>query len=113
MKIEDYEFGKVKINGKKYEDDLIIIDGTIYPKWWRKEGHNLHLEDLTEIFSRKPDTLIVGTGFYGRMKVSEEIEKELEQIGCKLIVKKTKDAAKIFNEISDDKTIALAIHLTC
>jgi hypothetical protein len=111
--IEHYNFGHIIINGKEYNSDLIIFIDHIDDNWWRKEGHNLCIDDVKEIINKKPDILIIGTGFYGLMKVSPEIRKYLESIGIKLIVKKTKDACDEYNNLHQNKKVIAAFHLTC
>ena len=57
--IESYKFGEIIINGKKYNSDLIILKDRIYDNWWRKEGHNLCIDDIKKIIDKKPDILII------------------------------------------------------
>ncbi len=109
--IESYEFGKIKIAGKVYTSDVIVFPGRVLSNWWRKEGHKLSVEDLKEIIDFKPEVLIVGTGYYGRMEVPEETKKFLEKNGIELMYAPTQQAVKIFNEITKKK--AGAFHLTC
>ncbi|MEM0350743.1 MAG: Mth938-like domain-containing protein [Archaeoglobaceae archaeon] len=109
--IESYEFGKMRIAGKVYTSDLIIFPDRIMTNWWRKEGHRLSVEDLTEVLKFKPEILIVGTGYYGRMEVPEETKKFLEKNGIELVYAPTGEAVKIFNETSKKKVGAF--HLTC
>ncbi len=112
--ITHYEFGKIQINEETYFKDIIIIAEEIIPNWWRKEGHNLHLEDLHEVLSHKPEILIIGTGFNGMMKVPKRIIQQLEESGLIIIVTKSKDAVNKFNELSNKKQkVAVALHLTC
>jgi hypothetical protein len=111
--IENYSFGQILINGKKYNSDLIIFKDYIYDKWWRKEGHNLYIEDIQEILNKKPEIIIVGTGYYGLMKVTSELIKYLESIGIELIIKKTKDSCDEYNKLYKNKKVIAALHLTC
>lgn len=111
--IENYDFGQIFINGEKYNSDLIIFKDHIYDSWWRKEGHNLCIDDITEIIDKKPDTLIIGTGYYGLMKVSEELIKYLESNNIEVIIKKTKDACDEYNTLHQKKNVVAAFHLTC
>ena len=114
MQIESYRFGEIIINGKTYTQDLIIFPERIRTNWWRKEGHRLHLEDLTEVLEYKPEILIVGTGYDGLMKVPRELIETLEKKGIKVIVKKTKDACNEFNKyIKEKRKVIAAFHLTC
>ncbi|MCK4328483.1 Mth938-like domain-containing protein [candidate division WOR-3 bacterium] len=110
--IDSYEFGHIVIDGESYSNDVIILPDRIITHWWRKEGHRLAIEDLKDIFEENIDTLIVGTGAYGVMKVDEETKRELEKRGIKLIIAPTEDAVKIYNNSTSDKTAA-CLHLTC
>lgn len=110
--IGSYRFGTIVIDGKKYHSDVIIFPETIR-SWWRKEGHKLKPGDLKRVFSYKPDVLVVGTGSAGVMDVLDETVKEIESQGIELIIKRTDDACKIYNEISGDKKVVAALHLTC
>jgi len=112
--IENYNFGKILINGKEYNSDLIIFKDHIYDNWWRKEGHNLCIDDVKEIINKKPDILIIGTGFFGLMKVPKELIENIKLSGIKqVMVEKTGDACTEYNKLYKDKNIIAAFHLTC
>lgn len=109
-----YDFGKIQIDDKLYYKDLIIFEEEIFSNWWRKDGHNLHLEDLQEILRRKPDILVIGTGYNGVMKVSKNLIQQIEERDIRIIVAKSKDAVNKFNELTQKKQkVAIALHLTC
>jgi hypothetical protein len=67
MMIDSYDFGRITINGRSYDQDLIIFPDKIKAGWWRKEGHRLQMEDLDDVLESEPEVLIVGTGYYGEM----------------------------------------------
>ena len=114
MHIDSYSFGSMTVDGKEYKEDLIVFKDKIKSNWWRKEGHNLSLEDLTEVLNYKPEILIIGKGASGCMNVSEEIKRALEQRDIKVIAENTDKAYKIFNEkIKEGVDVAGAFHLTC
>jgi len=114
MKIEHYEFGKITIEGKTYSSDIIVFPDRVIPDWWRKEGHQLCIEDISEVIKYSPEIIVVGTGAYGVLVVLEETKKFLEQKNIKLIICSTKDAVKKFNElISQNKKTVGCFHLTC
>lgn len=114
--IDSYEFGTIVIDGKKYESDVIVFRDRVLDGWWRKEGHRLHVEDLGEVLDAQPgpDVLVVGTGYSGLMKVSNEVETELSANGIEIRAQPTKQACQTFNELvkSGRKAVA-ALHLTC
>lgn len=102
----------MKIDGKVYTKDLIIFPDKIIDNWWREEGHFLQTQDLFEIFQNKLNILIIGTGAYGLMKVSEELIKNLNDMKLDYFILNTFEAVKKFNETKDILKIG-AFHLTC
>ncbi|MFQ5948621.1 MAG: MTH938/NDUFAF3 family protein, partial [Acidimicrobiia bacterium] len=65
MHIDDYEYGRIVIDGREERKDVILTRSRIYPNWWRKEGHALSLEDLDPVVTQRPGVLVVGTGTAG------------------------------------------------
>ena len=111
--IESYNFGKIIINGEEYNSDIIIYKNSIDDKWWRRESHILRIEDIKKILENKPAILIIGTGYYGLMKVPLELIKYLETNNIEVITKKTKDACDEYNKLHQKKNVVAAFHLTC
>ena len=113
MNIDSYSFGKMVIEGKSFNSDLIIYPEKVDASWWRKVGHRVQLEDLTAVLTASPEVLIIGTGYMGLMKVPEELRKELRKKSTELYIEDSRRAVEIFNSINTKiKTIA-AFHLTC
>ena len=69
MKVEQYSFGNITIDGQTYTYDVIIYPERVDSSWWRKQGHNLQIEDLAGVIKAEPGVVIIGTGFFGVMKV--------------------------------------------
>jgi hypothetical protein len=113
MEIQEYDFGWIKIDGKIYENDLIIFPDRIFTNWWREEGHYLKESDIFEVFLEKPEVLIIGTGANGLMKIDEGVIKKAKELGIELIIENTYFAVKKFNEMSKIKKTIAALHLTC
>jgi len=114
VKIKSYEFGRIEIDGQAYTSDVIIDDDHVNSSWLRKEGHYFQVEDIEEILNAKPDVIILGTGKYGTMKVSNDVIKELESQGIEFVYANTDDACRRHNEISGSgKKVVTALHLTC
>ena len=111
--IESYGFGRMRIDGVTYTSDLTIFSDRVKSDWWRIEGHRLHVEDLAEVLRAKPETLVVGTGYFGLMKVLPETESHLRAEGMRLIAEKTGKAYRIYNDLSRSGRVAGAFHLTC
>lgn len=116
MKITGYRFGSISIDGRDFNKDLKIIKGTIFPEWWRKQGHLLQLDDIADVMAAKPHTLIVGTGASGLMKIAPGLKEALAEEGIRLETLPSELAVQRFNELVDMEgldRVALAIHLTC
>ena len=113
MKIEHYSFGSITINGRTYTSDVIIYPDRVNASWWRKEGHNLNIVDLTDVLNAKPDVLLVGTGSSGLMKVPKETLSYLESKGIKVHVSLTAQSVDLFNKLQSEKKVIAAFHLTC
>ena len=113
MKIDQYSFGSITIDGRRYTSDVIIYPDRVDSSWWRKEGHNLHIVDLKDIINAKPEVLVVGTGSPGLMKVPKETISHLESKGIEVHVSLTAKAVELFNKLQSDKKVIAAFHLTC
>lgn len=114
MTINSYRFGTIVVDGIKYDSDLIIHCEEVLGKWWRAEGHHLSLGDLQWVLARKPRALIIGQGYFGRMRLAEPAVKELESRGFQVEAAKTGAAVERFNTLLKmGIDVAGAFHLTC
>jgi len=116
IKIVRYRFGEIVIGNEKYSRDIIVSeDRVIVKNWWRKEGHRLCLDDIKDVLEKyRPKILVVGTGYYGFMKVSNDLKNFLKNNNIELIEAPTGDAIKKFNELVEKGIKVLgAFHLTC
>lgn len=112
--IEEYHFGRIVVNGQTYANDIKILNGEVHPEWWRDEGHRLVPGDARDLLEAAPDLLVIGTGYYGRMRVDDRFREAARKAGIELIEEKTGDAAKTFDRLRDEgKDVAAGFHLTC
>lgn len=112
MKIESYDFGKIKIDGKIYSHDVIVFADEV-KEWWREDSHWVDIDDIKEILEKQPKKIIFGTGYSGLMDVAEETKKILEKSGIEVIIEPTKKACDTYNKLSKEEGIVAAFHLTC
>ena len=114
--IDSYGFGVMVINGRRYTSDVIVFPEKVIDGWWRREGHKICVEDLKKILEHKPspEVLVIGTGYFGLVKVDEEVKRLLKTRKIELIAKPTKEAYKTFNDLlKSGRNVAGAFHLTC
>lgn len=115
MRITAYEFGKIVIDGKTYDSDVVIHPDRVEANWWRQQGHSLAPNDLDRIWTSKPSDLVVGTGYYGRMQIPDETGSFVEGKGVTLSALPTEEAIRVFERLSADpsRRPVAAFHLTC
>ncbi|MFQ5926739.1 MAG: Mth938-like domain-containing protein [Terriglobia bacterium] len=127
--IEKYDFGRLQVDGKEYRRDVILYpEGApggprVDASWWRKEGHRLDKTDLEEVVRAKPEVVVVGTGYYGCMKLPKETIEFLKSFGIELYAEPTQEACRKYNELlaqgesasggKHARKVVAALHLTC
>jgi len=114
MRIDAYEFGSISVGGQSYHTDVIITPHAVFDGWLRREGHCLYPEDLYPALAAQPEIMVIGTGYYGNMRVPESTRQQLTQQGVNVIDLDTKQAVHEFNILQRDcARIVAALHLTC
>ena len=111
--ISEYNFGRIVVNGKEYNSDLIILPDRIIDDWWRQQGHRLSVDDLREVMAADIDILVVGTGKLGAMKVPRETIEALAAENVEVRIAPTDQACEIFEQVCRQQPTAAALHLTC
>lgn len=111
MKIEEFTFGLIKIDGIKYDKDLILTPKGIIPNWWRIEGHRVYWKDLEFLNFDGIEYLMIGTGWSGAVKVMDDLKEKMKELNIRIISKYSQMILKEYEQYKD-KAI-LALHLTC
>jgi hypothetical protein len=111
-RIEGYRFGRVVVDGEVQTKDVIVLPKRVLPKWWRREGHALVLEDLREVIDELPPKLVVGTGASSQMRPDPAALEELRRRGIEVEVLPTPEAVRRYQAL-DPAGAAAALHLTC
>ena len=116
MRIDQFTFGSIRIDGETYERDVVIDRGTVRRR--RKKPS----KGLRERFGHTPLSvdeklpwdcrrLVVGTGAYGALPVMDEVRAEAERRGVELVTLPTVEAIEALR-VSSETTNAV-LHLTC
>lgn len=114
MKIESPGFGSIVIDGRRYNRDVIVLHGEVRPDWWRKEGHGLYPEDISEVLAARPEVFVLGCGWYGALKVSPETRRAFEEAGIRLVCRPTPEACQELTRLlAEGVDAAGGFHLTC
>jgi hypothetical protein len=115
MHFGKFSFGTLPIDGRTYEQDVVIDRGEIRKrkkipsrKFRHEFGHTpLSIE---ERIPWKCHRLVIGTGAYGRLPVMKEVKLEAERRHVELVIVPTSEAIRL---IEKESTANGILHVTC
>jgi hypothetical protein len=117
-KIDKTKFGSITINGKKYEHDVILrLDGKVVKRKKKLSkdifgtSHIISLAETEYVYEKGADRILVGTGQYGRVKLSEESAAFFQQKQCSVEMMPTPEAIQHWNKAKG--AIIGLFHITC
>lgn len=117
-RIEGLRFGYVTVNGKAFDDtDVVIAKGVVRardkgPSRAERDKYGHTPLTLKEEIPWDCKVLLIGIGMDGQLPVIDEVKKEAEKRGVKLILKKTPEAIEYLREhYAEDMNVIL--HITC
>jgi hypothetical protein len=115
--IQNTEFGSITVDEKRLDHDVVIrLSGKVKKrkkKLSKEQGssHTVSLAEAEHIFDEGAERLIVGSGQYGRVELSEEADHYFKEKGCSVELHPTPEAIQVWNQ-AEGKTIAM-FHVTC
>ena len=116
--IDKTGFGYLQIEGSKIKHDIVIrISGEIKKR--RKKlskavygtSHMICLEEAKYLYQDGAERLIIGSGQYGLVELSEKAVEYFKKKKCKVDLQPTPEAVESWNE-AKGKIIGL-FHVTC
>jgi hypothetical protein len=113
MRIAAYSFGRIEIDGSVFNRDVVLVGGRVLCPWWREAGgHVFAPSDLDALVDAGADVVVLGTGYFGRVRVPDETRRLFADI--ELVVEKTSDAVVAYNHLaSEGRQVAAGFHLSC
>ncbi len=117
-KIEDTSFGSITIDGREIENDVILrLDGSVKKRKKKLSkriygtSHTISLDEARYVYEEGAELLIIGTGQYDLVRLSDEARAYLAKRNCQTKLAATPDAVGIWNT-AQGKVIGL-FHVTC
>ena len=111
-------FGWIDVEGERISHDILIrLDGQVEKrkKKLSKEiygtSHTLSLAEAEYIYQEGASSLLIGSGQFGRVRLSPEAEVFFQDKKMPVIILPTPKAVKNWNE-TQEKLIGL-FHITC
>jgi len=118
MKIQATTFGSITIGDETYAHDVVIEPGGAVRKRKKKlskrvygTSHKVSLEEMQDVYAQGARLLIVGTGQYDQLRLSEQAQAYLDERGCQAVLLATPEAMERWNE-TGGQAIGL-FHITC
>jgi hypothetical protein len=117
MKARLVRFGLLEINGRRYEDDVVIDRGEVRKRrkgpskaYRERYGHTpLSADEEIPWAGRQ---LIVGTGAQGALPIMPEVEEEARRRGVQLVATPTQAACRLIEGLARREVCAV-LHITC
>ena len=116
--IDSTAFGSITIDDQRFDHDVLIrLIGTIRKrkkKLSKKNygiSHKISLEEAQFVYEEGAQKLVIGTGQYDRVRLSDEAQEYFDEHGLKLITMATPDAIRLWNDV-EGEAIGL-FHVTC
>lgn len=116
MKISHFTFGGLEIDGVTYDHDVVIDHGEVHKRKKKaskkfRDGFGHTPLSLEEHIPWRCACLIIGTGVYGRLPVMDDVKREADERGVKLIILPTAEAIEVLRKGARETNAVL--HVTC
>ena len=117
-RIDRTDFGSITIESERLEHDVVIrLNGKvkkrkkILSKAVYGTSHTISLDEAKHIYEKGAEQLIIGTGQYGNVALSDEAATYFDGKKCQVKLLPTPEAIGIWNK-ADGAVIGL-FHVTC
>lgn len=117
-RIDGSSFGSITVDGLKIKNDIILrLDGSVVKR--KKQlskriyatSHVISKPEATHVYDKGADLLIIGTGRFDSVRLSQEAEAYLKKRECRTLLAPTHEAIGMWNE-AEGLVIGL-FHVTC
>jgi hypothetical protein len=116
--IDSTDFGSITIAGRQYDHDVLIrLDGNVKKRKKKLSkavygtSHTISLDEARYIYEDDAQQLIIGTGQYGRVELSDDAARFFKERHVQVILMPTPEAIWEWNK-ARGATIGL-FHVTC
>lgn len=116
MRIDDFSFGSIRIDGVLYEHDVVIDRGEVNKR--KKKASKQFREtfghtplSIEEMVPWKCQRLVIGTGAHGAMPVMDEVRREAERRRVELIIAPTPEVIELL--VQKPHGTNAILHVTC
>ncbi len=116
--IDQTTFGSMTIEGSVFEHDVLIrLSGQVKKRKKKLSkaiygtSHILSLDEAKHVYEDGAQRLMIGTGQYGNVRLSEEAADYFKRKQCQVELLPTPEAIRAWNEA--EGTVIGLFHVTC
>ena len=115
-RVTELAWGRLEVEGSTFKDAKLFPGGA--RAWdWNETGtrHEPGIQpaDVEELLERGITAVVLSKGFYGRLGVTLEALRMLEDRGVAAHVRQTEEAIELYNELRETQKVGALIHSTC
>lgn len=116
-KITHTSFGSITVEDEEYDFDILINSKGLSKRKKKLSkavygtSHTLSKEEVKYVYEEKAKEMIIGTGQYGRVELSDEALNYLKKKNCIPVLMPTPEAIQYWNK-HKGKAVGL-FHITC
>jgi hypothetical protein len=115
-RVTELAWGRLEVEGSTFKDAKLFPGGA--RAWdWNETGtrHEPGIQpaDVEELLERGTTAVVLSKGFYGRLGVTPEALRMLEDRGVAAHVRQTEEAIALYNELRETQKVGALIHSTC
>ena len=115
-RVTELAWGRLEVEGSTFKDAKLFPGGA--RAWdWNETGtrHEPGIQpaDVEELLERGTTAVVLSKGFYGRLGVTPEALRMLEDRGVAAHIRQTEEAIALYNELRETQKVGALIHSTC
>jgi hypothetical protein len=118
--INQTEFGSITIEGHTFRHDVVIeLDGRVRKRKKKLSkrqfgtSHRISVDEIKDLFQTGAQQLIIGTGQYDQVRLSDEASAFLVDKDCQVTLLPTPTALEHWNETRQTGACIGLFHVTC
>jgi hypothetical protein len=116
--IQATSFGSLTIGEQVYHHDVLIrLSGQVKKRKKKLSkaiygtSHMISLDEAQHIYQQGAECLIIGTGQYGMVELSDEAAEFFDEQNCQVQLLPTPEALKVWNQA--EGAVIAVFHVTC
>jgi hypothetical protein len=116
--IKKTAFGRIWIDDEQYDHDVVIrLNGQVEKRKKKLSkaqygtSHKLSLDEVRHVYEEGAEQLVIGSGYSGLVRLSEEAAAFLMEQGCQATLLRTPKALKAWNKATG--AVIGLFHTTC